>query len=65
MLFHRRVGDEVGGTTIDVRFFRPDFPAEALYYIQRRSPLIVLLCGGDKKAQAKDIALALKLAKEV
>jgi putative component of toxin-antitoxin plasmid stabilization module len=28
-------------------------------------PLIVLLCGGDKGAQAKDIALALKLAKEV
>ena len=27
--------------------------------------LIVLLCGGDKDSQAKDIALALTLAKEV
>ena len=27
--------------------------------------LIVLLCGGDKGSQARDIALALMLAKEV
>lgn len=33
--------------------------------VQRGSLLIVLLCGGDKGAQAKDIAVALKLAKEV
>ena len=27
--------------------------------------LVVLLCGGDKSSQAKDIASALRLAKEV
>jgi putative component of toxin-antitoxin plasmid stabilization module len=32
---------------------------------ETRSLLIVLLCGGDKSAQADDIALALKLVKEV
>ena len=32
---------------------------------QRGSLLIVLPCGGDKSSQAKDIALAVKLAKEV
>jgi putative addiction module killer protein len=40
-------------------------PGYRVYYVQRGSLLIVLLCGGDKSAQAKDIALALKLAKEV
>jgi putative addiction module killer protein len=40
-------------------------PGYRVYYVQRGSVLIVLLCGGDKSAQAKDIALALKLAKEV
>ncbi|HTT85025.1 MAG TPA: type II toxin-antitoxin system RelE/ParE family toxin [Rhizomicrobium sp.] len=40
-------------------------PGYRVYYVQRGSLLIVLLCGGDKSAQAKDIAVALKLAKEV
>ena len=40
-------------------------PGYRVYYVQRGRLLIVLLCGGDKSAQAKDIAVALKLAKEV
>jgi putative addiction module killer protein len=40
-------------------------PGYRVYYVQRGSLLIVLLSGGDKGGQAKDIALALKLAKEV
>lgn len=40
-------------------------PGYRVYFVQRGSLLIVLLCGGDKSAQAKDIALAQKLAKEV
>ena len=40
-------------------------PGYRVYYVQRGSLLIVLLCGGDKNSQAKDIASALKLAKEV
>jgi putative addiction module killer protein len=33
-----------------------------VYYVQRGKGLIVLLCGGDKGSQAKDIATAKKLA---
>jgi putative component of toxin-antitoxin plasmid stabilization module len=33
--------------------------------VQRGRLLIILLCNGDKGGQAKDIALALKLAKEM
>jgi putative addiction module killer protein len=40
-------------------------PGYRVYYVQRGSLLIVLLCGGDKSSQAEDIASALKLAKEV
>jgi len=40
-------------------------PGYRVYFVQRGSLLIVLLCGGDKSTQAKDIASALKLAKEV
>jgi putative addiction module killer protein len=40
-------------------------PGYRVYYVQRGDLLIVLLCGGDKRAQANDIALALKLANEV
>ena len=35
-----------------------------VYYMQRGKVLIILLCGGDKSSQDKDIKLALKLAKE-
>ena len=40
-------------------------PGYRVYYVQRGNLLVVLLCGGDKDTQAKDIALALKLAKKV
>jgi putative addiction module killer protein len=33
--------------------------------VQRGTVLIVLLCGGDKKTQQKDIATAKRLAKEI
>jgi putative addiction module killer protein len=32
--------------------------------VQRGTVLIVLLCGGDKKTQVRDIVTAKKLAKE-
>jgi len=35
-----------------------------VYFVQRGEQLIVLLCGGDKSTQEKDIAAAKKLAKE-
>jgi putative addiction module killer protein len=40
-------------------------PGYRVYYIQRRSVLVVLLCGGDKSTQAKDISRAKALALQI
>jgi putative addiction module killer protein len=40
-------------------------PGYRVYYAQRGSLVVILLCGGDKSGQARDVALALTLAKEV
>ncbi|MBV9627323.1 MAG: type II toxin-antitoxin system RelE/ParE family toxin [Xanthobacteraceae bacterium] len=37
-------------------------PGYRLYYTQRSGSLIILLCGGDKSSQTKDIARAIALA---
>jgi len=42
--------------------FGPDY---RLYFVTRGITLIVMLAGGDKSSQARDIALALKLAREL
>jgi putative addiction module killer protein len=38
-------------------------PGYRVYYTQRGSRLLLLLAGGDKSSQIKDIALAVRLAK--
>jgi putative addiction module killer protein len=39
-------------------------PGYRVYFQRRGSTIIVLLCGGDKSTQAKDIKAAKRLAKE-
>jgi putative addiction module killer protein len=39
-------------------------PGYRVYLQQRGTILVVLLCGGDKRTQARDIGLAKKLAQE-
>jgi putative addiction module killer protein len=40
-------------------------PGYRVYYTQRRDVLIILLCGGNKSTQAKDIKLAYELAQDL
>lgn len=39
-------------------------PGYRVYYVQRGAVLILLLCGGDKSTQDRDIEAAKRLAKE-
>lgn len=39
-------------------------PGYRVYFVQRGKVLIILLAGGDKSSQGKDIKRAIKLAKE-
>ena len=40
-------------------------PGYRIYFVERGLEIIVLLAGGDKSTQAKDIKLAHKLAKQL
>jgi putative addiction module killer protein len=53
----------VGGGVSELRI---DYgPGYRVYFCQRGRTVILLLCGGDKRTQAKDIERAHELAKEV
>jgi putative addiction module killer protein len=39
-------------------------PGYRIYFLKRGSTIIILLCGGDKSTQAKDIETAKRLAEE-
>ncbi len=54
---HRHLTDGVSELKIDVG------PGYRVYYAQRGQVLLLLLAGGDKSTQAKDIAKAIALAK--
>jgi putative addiction module killer protein len=40
-------------------------PGYRLYFIQRGRTVVILLCGGDKRTQARDIKRAIEMAREV
>ena len=40
-------------------------PGYRVYYTQRRDVLIILLCGGDKSNQTRDIKLAYELVQDL
>lgn len=54
---------QVGNGVWEMReFFGPGW---RMYYVQRGAVLIVMLGGGDKSSQTRDIAAAQALAKEI
>ena len=53
---HRNLTGGVSELKVDVG------PGYRVYYSQRGSRLLLLLAGGDKSSQSKDIELAIKLA---
>lgn len=40
-------------------------PGYRVYFVQRGEALIILLAGGDKRTQERDIAKAIKMAREL
>ncbi len=55
----RPVGEGVSELRIDYG------PGYRLYYVQRGQTLVVLLAGGDKDTQDRDIRTAIELAREL
>jgi putative addiction module killer protein len=56
---HRNLPGGVSELKIDVG------PGYRVYYTQRSGTLVVLLCGGDKRSQQRDIAAARALARQL
>jgi putative addiction module killer protein len=55
----KRIGDGVSEMRLDVG------PGYRVYFTRRGNTVILLLCGGDKSSQARDIELAKRLAGEI
>lgn len=56
---HRALAGGIVELKIDVG------PGYRVYYIERRGELIVLLAGGDKSTQQRDVRTAIELAKSL
>lgn len=68
----QRIARIEGGLLGDVKYFsgigefRIDYGSGyRLYFVQRERTLIILLCGGDKGSQDRDIQRAMRMAKEI
>ncbi|MGB7037591.1 MAG: type II toxin-antitoxin system RelE/ParE family toxin [Xanthobacteraceae bacterium] len=55
----RPVGERVSEMRIDYG------PGYRVYFLQRGDTLIILLAGGDKRTQERDIAIARTMAREI
>jgi putative addiction module killer protein len=60
------------GNLGDAKFFdgigelRIDYgPGYRVYFVKRGNAVVILLCGGDKSSQKKDIKHAISMAKEL
>jgi putative addiction module killer protein len=40
-------------------------PGYRLYFVRRGNSVVILLCGGDKQTQARDIKRAIEMAQKV
>ena len=63
-LAHGQMGDvaAIGDSVSDLRIhFGPGF---RIYFAREGSTIVILLCGGDKSTQARDISRAKALAQE-
>lgn len=68
----QRIARVEAGLLGDVKYFdgigelRVDLgPGYRLYFVQRGAVLIILLCGGDKSSQQRDIKMARAMVKEL
>jgi len=53
----------VGGGVSEMRI---DYgPGYRVYFVRRGDVIAILLCGGDKRTQDRDIARAIELAREI
>jgi putative addiction module killer protein len=55
----KSVGDGISEMRIDYG------PGYRLYFTRRGEQIVVLLCGGDKSSQSRDIAFAKQMAKDL
>jgi len=53
----------IGGGVSELRIHYG--PGYRVYFTTKGDTIVILLCGGDKSTQAKDIAKAQKMAKEI